>query len=234
MIDQDISGLGRDEVFLRIERVDDHRHAERDAAVAGEIALSASGLVGEARLEQHLVLGRERRLLQDSPALGLIERRLADKPADDEPVPLPLQVGVLRLVEGLGVARGQPIGQQRGERDSSDEAAITHDVPLMIFTAVWFEAGKRAGTAVDCGCRQSGMFGLVKVYTTPASRHGTRAGISQTILRERSTAAGHECPTSATTRHRRHDHTAGAVVSSNSPRRRSRPSGVGRRPRNAV
>jgi hypothetical protein len=39
----------------------------------------------------------------------------------------------------------------------------------MIFTAVSFEAGKRAGTAVDCGCRQSGMFGLVKVYTTPAS-----------------------------------------------------------------
>jgi hypothetical protein len=65
-------------------------------------AMPARGLVGNAYLENGLVLGRERRLLPMPLGLGLVE--LAVYPADDEPVPLALEIRILRFVMCLSAA----------------------------------------------------------------------------------------------------------------------------------
>ena len=95
----------------------------------GEIAQSAIGLVRDARLQNGLILGRQRRLLPATPRLGLVVGRLAPKPADDESLPLALPVRVLRIIGGASaVDRHHEPGGQRN-RDRRDRASVQHDDP---------------------------------------------------------------------------------------------------------
>src|SRR5207249_5497083 len=90
-------------------------HAGGHAAGAIKIvALTTPGLVGNAVLENFLILRSERGLLSASPRLGLIERRLAPRRAEtgrrnhgdrgDIPLPRALPLGVFRTVGRLDAA----------------------------------------------------------------------------------------------------------------------------------
>jgi hypothetical protein len=63
--------------------------------VIDAVAMPAGFLIRDALLENLLAFGRKRRLLEASRTFRLVERRLARESGDDEPVPLPLQVGIL-------------------------------------------------------------------------------------------------------------------------------------------
>src|SRR5262249_18223139 len=79
--DQNIGGVRRDDEFQRPER-HHMRHAGGHAAGAIKIvALTAPRLVGNAVLQNLLILRSERGLLSESPRLGLVERWLPSRRA---------------------------------------------------------------------------------------------------------------------------------------------------------
>src|SRR5215510_15970287 len=79
---QNIGGVRRDDELQRTE-CHHMRHAGGHAAGAVKIvALTAPRLVGNAGLQNLLILRGERGLLSESPRLGLIERRLTSRCAE--------------------------------------------------------------------------------------------------------------------------------------------------------
>src|ERR1700704_6030056 len=95
---QDIRGVRRDDEFQRKEchHAEWHAGGQAAGAVVDEIALAAFSLVGKARFEDGLILGRKWRLLSAPPRLGLVEGRLPAEPTDREPRPGSLPVRVFR------------------------------------------------------------------------------------------------------------------------------------------
>jgi len=70
VIDADIGDIGRDHDFHRPKQGHHRRHADRETLGALPLALTAGGLVGEARLEDGLIFGRQRGLLGEPQDLS--------------------------------------------------------------------------------------------------------------------------------------------------------------------
>src|SRR5262249_14991143 len=87
------------------------------------LALAATPLVGDARLEDGLILGSQRRLLGEAGALGLV-------PLDagaGRPFPLARPVRIVRQV--LRTRAGY--GEGRPEHHHSERASVAHDCLLL-------------------------------------------------------------------------------------------------------
>jgi hypothetical protein len=122
-VDQNIRGIRCYDEFQRLKGDHHARHAARETLGAGGIALSALGLVRHAVLQDLLIFRRQRGLLTESPRLGLIVGRLPPEPRDDEPHPLALPVGVLRIIDDLGAGGRR---QQSRQRDCTEQVSVKH------------------------------------------------------------------------------------------------------------
>src|SRR5258708_6464 len=120
VLEIDVSDFRRDYELERSHRRHHARHARRHAGDPNIRPLAASGLVGQTRLEDRLVFGRERRLLGAAGRLGLVPL-VADALWL---APLAGPVGILRLVKGL---RTGPRPQQRaGQCQAGNRVAVKH------------------------------------------------------------------------------------------------------------
>src|SRR5439155_14775170 len=97
-------------------------HAIGDAGVAGVLALSAGGLVGEARPQCRLIVGGERGFLRGTRTLGRIP--LITDP--DGLAPLSRKVGIFRFIVGAGTGCAEH--QRRDQRQRNGRASLEHDV----------------------------------------------------------------------------------------------------------
>src|SRR5262249_36210311 len=95
---QNVGGCRRHDELQRPERDHHQWHACGEAARRLVIPQPARGLIGHAVLENLAGFRRERRLLSETPGLGLVERGLAGKSADYEAFPLAGPIRVLRFV----------------------------------------------------------------------------------------------------------------------------------------
>src|SRR5207237_5259711 len=93
--EEDVGGLRHDDKMERNIGDHDPRHAVRNAAITGIIALAASGDVGKARLQNFLVFGLQWSLLPQAPGL----RRIIVTAAHPRPLTFPVRES--GIVEGL-------------------------------------------------------------------------------------------------------------------------------------
>ncbi len=101
VLHQDVGAARRDDELGALIIVHDARQAGRDAGVGRVVALSAGGLVGQARLQDRLIFRGQRRLLPATGRLGRVVARNAGVGAQ----PLALPVGIPAFIECAGVAR---------------------------------------------------------------------------------------------------------------------------------
>src|SRR5207237_9790544 len=114
----------RNDDFEWIDGCHDPRHAGRPAGETQGITVSSRGLVGEALLDNGLVLCGQRRLLSAAARLARVPLGAAD------PVPLPRQIGIFAFVERL--RPGDRHCERRRERDCTYRASIKHGVLRVI------------------------------------------------------------------------------------------------------
>ena len=120
-LEMHIGDVRQDDEF---DRPGDRHHPRHAVGAAGHevvAALSAGGLVGEARLQNGLILRRQRRLLPATGRLGLIP--LESDPA--RPPPLPRPVRIFGLVECGGA--GDRHHQRCDECDRTQEISGEHE-----------------------------------------------------------------------------------------------------------
>ena len=118
--DQDVGRIRRDDEFQRPKSHHHVRHSGRTAPGGGKVAETALGLIRNARRQDRLILGRERRLLSKSPGLGLIVRRLRRQP-DGKTHPLPRPIRILCVVGGLGA-----LNHKRGSEGNRNRYRPAH------------------------------------------------------------------------------------------------------------
>src|SRR5712671_3257394 len=123
-LDQYIRGLRQDQELERNVRDHDPRHGVRSAAIAGILTLAAVRLIGEARLQNFLVLRSQRSLL--SKAAGF--RRIMV--AATHPKPAAGQIRITGIVEGLRPGNGY--GDCRHECEQTDRALAKHRVSVSV------------------------------------------------------------------------------------------------------
>ncbi len=110
-------------------RIDIHhaRHAGGEAQVVAIEPRPAGFLVGNARLQDALVFGRERRLLGETLELVWIEGRIGRGLGAQglQPGPLALPVGIFRFIERLSAATSNQHRCRKNDR--SDRASVQHE-----------------------------------------------------------------------------------------------------------
>src|SRR5215470_8713481 len=171
--DQNIGRVRRDDEFQRSE-CHHMRHAGGHAAGAVKIvALTASGLVGNAVLENLFIFRCERGLLSASPRPGLIERRLASRRAKtgrgnhghrwDPPFPRALPFGIFHTVVRFDAAADHR--RRTGHSDCTEQFSVTHGVPpLGSFLRI---VSRIAAAAPFTSHRHSASGALLETYTWP-------------------------------------------------------------------
>src|SRR5215510_6733755 len=110
----------RDAEFRSLVVVHDARHAGRETSVGRIAALPAGALLGEARLQECLKLGLQRRLLPPPQRLARIVARGTSVGAH----PLALPVGIFGFIKCPGVAEGQ--ADRRHQCHGSQRIARAH------------------------------------------------------------------------------------------------------------
>jgi hypothetical protein len=123
VLEIDVSDVGRNHELERSHRRDHARHARRHAGDPNIRPLAAGGLVGQTRLEDRLVFGRERRLLGAAGRLGLVP--LVTDALGLAPLAGP--VGILRLVKG--VRTGHRHQERAGQCQAGNRVAMKHVHP---------------------------------------------------------------------------------------------------------
>ena len=123
VVDQDVGDLRLHDDFHRPVERHHRRHPRRQARAGRPAALPALGEIGEARLQPLLILGRQRRLLAETPRLGRIIGGLTGHTGNADADPLALEIGILGVVERR---RRRAYGNDSRHRHGRCETSCKH------------------------------------------------------------------------------------------------------------